>query len=318
MINIKQIFIIFLFFIGNNLSAQKTEKYLNFYFNECDQDTAIFYSLSWKTDSGYREEVYYIYIKSLYSEGLYSDIELKNNNGEYKSFYGNKKLKTIGNYKQDKKDGIWLTYHYNGMLADSTYYLFGKQIGTSLHYYPNGFLKDSFFFNEDGSGVEVNWYDNGAVMSAGLYTKNKIKHGKWIYYHKNGIKSCAEKYDNGNLIYRKNFSEDDILLEDTTELNKQAIFPGGDKALSKYLYRNLYFPYNYEVKNASKLTMYLSITVNDEGRVIDIYPIIPVESNVDRMAINAIKNFPIFKPAVYKNHAIQSVCGLPINFLNSN
>lgn len=318
MINIKLFFTFLIYFVCNYLSGQKTEKYLNIHFKECDQDTAIFYSLSWKTDSGYREQVYYLYVKSLYSEGLYADIELKNNNGDYKSFYGNKKLGTIGNYKQDKKDGVWLTYHYNGMLADSTFYVLGKRIGTSVHYYPNGFLKDSFFFNDNGSGVEVNWYDNGAVMSAGLYTKNYLKHGKWIYYHKNGIKSCAEKYDNGKLIYRKNFTEDDIEMEDTTEIIKRATFPGGEKALSKYLYINLYFPNNYKVENASKLTLYLSITINDEGKVIDIYPIISVGPNVDKIMIRAIKSFPIWKPAIYKNHPIQSVYTLPIAFLSDN
>ena len=228
--------------------SQTIEKYYNYNWKECDASEARFYSIMKKTDLGWHRQDYFITKKSLQMDGYYEDKDCKIRNGKFHFFYANDKLEYEGSYVKDKKEGLWLSYHYNGVMSDSSYYYKGERVGTSIGWYSNGFISDSSVLDSTGKGVFVSWFDNGVPSSAGRYSDGKKQDGKWKYYHKNGQISDIEIYKEGTLIDKKYFDETGTFIADTTTKEIEAAFTGGVKGWQKYLFKHLYFPSQYKIE----------------------------------------------------------------------
>lgn len=72
-------------------------------------------------------------------------------------------IKKRNNYKDDKKDGYWESFHDNGKLSEKGNYKEGLRVG----------LWESF-------------HDNGQLWVRGKYTKEGTRDASWEYFDKNG------------------------------------------------------------------------------------------------------------------------------------
>jgi len=141
-------------------------------------------------------------------EGLYQ---------RYSSTSG--ELEVEGNYKQDKKDGIWKYYNHDGKLSSKSMYVLGDEIGpfeeyeyhknntksrtrigtnfkggykhTMTYYYDNGKIKETGDYervykdNVKGRvGLWKKYYENGKLEFVGNYVEG-YKEGDWVYYYSN-------------------------------------------------------------------------------------------------------------------------------------
>ena len=80
--------------------------------------------------------------------------------------------KTIGSFKNGKKDGFWLGYWENGQLQSKTNHKNGKLEGSWVSYHLNGQLRDKGQYKnglKDGSWVS--YFGNGQLRSKGNYKK---------------------------------------------------------------------------------------------------------------------------------------------------
>jgi hypothetical protein len=250
--------------------------------------------------------------------GKYSDKESKIHNGYFYYFHPNGVLDAFGKYVNGKKDGLWLHYYPNGMSLDSCVYSNGNIIGTSLSWHLNGYLKDSTVINEDGKGVEVTWFDNGNLASAGFLVKNTKPYGTWKYYHKNGQLSSKETYQNEVLINKSYFNEDGEAVADTTNRDREATFPGGIKAWQKYLLKQAYFPERFQIVNADKAIVVVSFAVNEDGKVEEIEVSTPFYPEFDKIAKNAIIKSPDWLPSINHNRKVKFRMQQPITFSQSD
>ncbi len=78
--------------------------------------------------------------------------------GEFEKFYLSNQLAEKGVFKKGLKDGLWKTWHKNGMISTEIYFSSGQKNGT--------------FYGYD---------ENGKLTEKGKFKKNK-KHGKWINF----------------------------------------------------------------------------------------------------------------------------------------
>ena len=86
--------------------------------------------------------------------------------------FSNGQLKAKGQFKNGKRDSLWISYYPNG----------NKQ---SENYYSNDLL----------SGNTVSYYENGKLRYVGFYLEGK-KHGKWMLWDLEG-KQKVIQYENG-------------------------------------------------------------------------------------------------------------------------
>jgi hypothetical protein len=313
----KTTYLIFLFFLFITKSgAQNIEKYYDYRWKECEPNAARFYSKIAKTDSGYLRKDYYIRERRLQMNGMYLDSLCKIRNGHFTLYHANGVLESCGKLIQNKREGLWLSYYNNGIMKDSTVYSNGKMVGKSLSWYSNGYQSDSISLNEDRSGVQFSWFDNGAPAAAGRYSAGMKQHGKWKYFHKNGNISSIEIYNESKLVSRQNFNEKGELLADTTNTNRYAQFKGGIEAWLKYISDRIYFPDGYKIVNADVAKVVVNFTVNENGDIENVFTCTPFDKRFDIIAENVIRKSPKWIPAMQHNRCVKQVMAQPVNFQN--
>ena len=307
--------LVFLFLIVYlDTTAQTVEKFYGWQWEPCEANEARFYTTITKTDSGYNRNDYFIHERSLQMSGKYNDLDCKIANGYFRYFHSNRKLESEGNYVNGKKSGLWLSYHNNGMMSDSTVYSFGKMIGTSLSWHPDGSISDSTIENEDGSGILVSWFENGSPSIAGFYSTGRKQDGKWKYFHSNGTISSIEVFNTGKLVDKTYYDEQGKKQTDTTNKDRDAIFPGGNSAWHDYILKKLYFPDQYKIVNADKAVVVVSFAVNEEGKVVDVFVSTPFYPEFDRIAEAVISHSSKWKPAIKHNRKVKFWMRQPVTF----
>ncbi len=302
--------LIILLSLAIRATAQKTTRYYDIDRKESDAKRARFVSILEKTDSGWHRLDYY-FIKSLTPEmeGWYQDSTEKIRTGKFTWFYPDKKPSMTGHYRQNKKQGTWLKYHPNGMIADSTEYEAGNPIGTSFSWYPNGTPSDSSVFHADGSGTQMTWFDNGSPSSAGVYAAGRIMHGEWKFYHKNGQVSAIESYNQGNLVQKEYYDENGNQVTDTSNRERTATLRGDltGQTWLRYLQKNLEFPRNYKIANSDEAAVGVTFTIDEDGNVKDAFVSTPFFLPFEREALRVIIRSPTWRPAINHNRYVQSV-----------
>lgn len=282
------------------VGAQKTETWYDYNWKECAPEQARFFSEVKKTDSGYLRYDYFVQERSLQMSGIYEDQGCTIQNGYFRFFHPNKIIQSSGIYEHGKKEGLWLSYHPNQMMEDSTIYLHGQPVGTSLSWHSNGYPSDSTVIANDGHGVNVKWFDNGALSSAGLLINFNQPDGKWKFYHKNGQPSAVEIYARGVLLNKTYFDEKGHQQTDTSNNDRSASFRGGTQAWLDFIQKRLYFPEQYQLLHISEAVVIVDFTVNENGKVEDINTSTPFYPAFDRIAEAAIAKSPDWIPA--RNH----------------
>jgi hypothetical protein len=245
--------------------------------------------------------------------GLYEDKENRLKNGTFYLFFPNGNIESVGKYIHNKKEGRWLSFYFNGALKDSFNYKNDNLVNVSTSWYMNGFAKDSLNIDENGNGVEVSWFDNGQPSAAGRFVEFTKQHGQWQYFHKNGKLSSVEVYDHGKQINKQYFDENGNST-DTASNDKEAEFPGGEKAWSKFLSNHLHFPANLELLNSDHVVVVVSGIIDEEGKVIDAEVTIPFQPQFDDIALKAITKSPKWLPAIEHNRKVYYNFTQPIWF----
>ena len=293
--------------------AQHYELYYDYMWRPCEPATARFFTTLDKKDSRWERKDYFIHERSLQMQGSYTDTSCKIAQGPFVYYYPNKMMQRQGNYKNGKRDGLWLEYYPDGMMQDSITYIMGNKTGTSFSWHSNGYVQDSAVWNSDGSGVEVSWFDNGMPASAGRYSAGYKQSGKWQYFYKSGKLSAWEVYNDGLLINKQYFDEDGGTV-DTANKDHVAEFPGGVKAWQKYLSKNLYFPTQYKFENADKAVVVVSAIISEDGSVTDVQINTPLYPAFDNIALKVIKQSPKWQPAVQHNRHVKYRVLQPVYF----
>ena len=295
-------------------SSQKTEKYYDYNWSICDASEARFYSTEEKTDSGWLRKDYFVHNNSLQMQALYEDKDCKTQNGYCRYFFANGQLSSEGRKVHGKREGIYIGYHSNGMMLDSAFYHNDIPVAARLRWHRNGFLADSINHVNDSVDVEISWYDNGSLSSAGYLLHGKPS-AKWKYYHPNGQLSGEVIYQHGKEISAIYFQEDGTTQSNHAKANSAATFAkGGEKGWINYMRKNLYWPSQYQFATSGVVTVGVSFTINEEGKAEDIELTVPFHPEFDQIAVDIIRKSPVWKPAISHNRKIKAYFRQPVSF----
>jgi len=298
--------------------CQKTEKYFDHLWRATDAAHARFYSIVENTDSGWHRRDYYLRSLTLQMEGLYTDSTCEIRSGYFRFIHSSRIIESAGAYRNGKKQGLWLSYFSDGLLSDSTVYDNGNPIGVRTSWYHTGYMRDSGSYNPDGSGLHIAWFDNGNPSVAGRYAPGYKKYGKWQYFYKAGGLSATEIYDAGGKLQAKTFyDEKGSPVADTANDDREASFPGGQKAWANYLGRALYFPEQYKITNGDEATVVVRATINEDGKVMDAEVDVPFYPAFDKIALEAVRRSPDWIPAMDHHRKVKGTIRQPVTFSQS-
>lgn len=306
--------LLFFSFLTTNISlAQKTEAFYDFFWKPCAPENARYYTTIEKTDSGWLRQDYYVSTGKLQMRALYEDQACKIKNGNSIYFHANGNPSIVGRYIHGKQSGICISYHSNGMMLDSALFQNGEVVDKRFRWHRNGYLSDSINRVNDSTYVQVGWFDDGSLAYAGHIVK-EMEEGKWKYYHHNGELSSLEIYKKGKIISVEYYDETGKLQTDTTAVNREATLKGGEAAWKKYLEKNLYWPTGLKFTTAADVTVGVSFTIDENGKVLDAEVSMPFHEEFDKIALKIIKNSPQWLPATAHNRKVKAYRRQPITF----
>lgn len=123
-------------------------------------------------------------------------------NGESRYFHDSGLIKKSVNYKNNKMNGLYITYFDNeeSSVKTSKTYNNDKADGKAQSYYESGALKsETEFDNGKKTGKWTIYYENGQIKQTG-YFKNDYQDGVWEIFLEDGKNATTALYDDGALL----------------------------------------------------------------------------------------------------------------------
>lgn len=304
--------------LGLLASAQKREAFFNFSFKP-SKEGPFYYVTTEKKDSGWHREAYYIAQKTMAMEGWYKDEACSIAHGPVKWYHPTRFPSSIGQYANGKKEGVWLGYDEEGHRTDSSNYSNGHRTGISYHWHSNGMLRDSLNFDGNGNGVEVSWYNDGLLATAGRWKGDTIKTGRWQYFHKNGTVMATEDYVEGKQVACTCYTEEGVALDTAHCKEKEAVPAGGTAGWKRFLEQGLQqllqAKANTREWSAGQRTVAIRFVVEKDGSLSDFRPLTNYGSGVEEAIINLLKRSPQWTPGRQWGKPVRSYHTQPVTFV---
>lgn len=248
-------------------------------------------------------------------QALYEDKDCKINNGNMYYFHSNGNPSQQGRMLHGKREGVCVSYHFNGVMADSACFHNDLPTGSRMMWHPNGYMADSIYHIKDSIDVHIQWFDDGAPAAGGYEVMGKPD-GKWKYYHHNGTLAGEVMYNKGKITSCNYFNEDGSPQPDTAKANSEARFKkGGDKGWLNYLHKNLYWPENLGFSEDGVVTVGVSFVITEEGKITDAKVYLPFHIEFDKIALKIINNSPDWQPTIKHNRRVKQYIRQPVSFL---
>lgn len=119
-------------------------------------------------------------------------------------YHENGQIMSIGIYRNEKKDSVWMNFGPSGRLSNTETYLNDSLHGKKTVYYIPPDLADkrqivASVYNFENGQVEgsfTEYFDNGQVKKTGQYLNHR-RHGEWITYELGGQRMMLERFKNG-------------------------------------------------------------------------------------------------------------------------
>ncbi len=236
--------------------------------------------------------------------------------GSFHYYYSNGNVQSTGNYVNNKKEGTWLGFYFDGSPHDSIVYVNGAVTGIKLSWHANGYLKDSVHTRPDGSAVAISWYNNGNPSAVSIFRDGK-KNGRFRYFHKSGQLASEEVYNMDALVSKQYFDEGGTPM-DTTNRDRMHSFPGGKNAWLKHASKKTYFPDQWQLVNTTQVTILVTGMIDEEGKVQNLYVSIPFHPVFDKIALRMVQESPKWLPAISHNRTVSTWFTQPVSFVQEH
>ena len=135
--------------------------------------------------------------------------------GLWREFYEDGKIKSEGNYKDGRREKEWNFYYNNGQVEQTGEYVKGKPSGEWIKYFSDGKLnRHEFYENGKENGIMTEYSRDSVIIAKGNYIEGK-KEGVW-------------NFNNNGYLAEGKFLEDreDGLWKQFSPDNKRVLFEG--------------------------------------------------------------------------------------------
>ena len=152
---------------------------------------------------------------------------------------------------------------------------------------------------------------NGTISVSGKYS-NSLRDGKWNTYNDTGKVIKSIRYANDSIVENIDLNIIDSVISYPDE--KEASFPGGDKAWMKYLIKKLGKD-NPADKSFNGGKVYINFIVGSDGSVEESYVSKSVEYILDETSLNIIASAPKWNPAFQNGKTVRAYRRQPLTFV---
>ncbi|MGZ3851537.1 MAG: hypothetical protein ACXVLT_15485 [Flavisolibacter sp.] len=300
--------------------AQDRKEFFDMSFHP-NETSPYYYVLTTKKGMQWEQEAYYISTLKLARRCTFKDESCATPDGSYISYDIDGHLKENGTYKDGKKDGAWFGYNESGLIVDSGMYVSGRLKGVRMEWYDNGMPRDSMNFDGAGNGVQVSWYNDGSLASAGYWTQDTLKRGRWKYFHKDGTVKATEDYVNGNMSVCNCYTEKGEAIDTALCREKESKPAGSDKEWVRFLQKNLVQLVMNLASNGVKPGNYsvvIKFVVLEDGSLSEFSPLTRYGHGIEDQVIKVLRSAPKWEPGRLFGQPVKSYHTQPITFVIQN
>ena len=275
-------------------------------------DAAVFYSVAYPEQSSWRRFDFFADINKFKVDGYYSDKELTKKTGPFRYFNKEGKVISTGIYHDNKKNGLWKSWHGNGKLSDSTLYV-DDVIVSKKSWYESGKLWEEISPLDSGLTISKNYFENGNKRWEGNMDGG-LKTGKWTVYDKSGIKSMEIMFEKDSAMQYVCFTANGEESKTNCFIGNEASFKNGEPGWLKYLQKSL----SKQLSKPSGQGLYGQVIVvfivDVDGSIIN--PRIEFSNNpkLNKMALEVISESPKWTPAIMYNEPVKAYRLQPFTF----
>lgn len=178
-------------------------------------------------------------------------------------------------------------------------------------YHDNGHLSYEFPYSsyEDkiAHGSYRTWFKDGQLRSE-KHFKNGKSHGSFITYWENGRKKREDHYKNGK--WKEGTTWDELGNEvPYYEFEIRPQFPGGKKALVRYLQKNAKKP-----NGVAGGKVLVGFVIDVDGSITDVRVEKSSSINLNLTAYNVVVNMPAWKPGQHDGKIVRVKYSIPLTF----
>jgi TonB family protein len=289
-------------------------KYLDSNLQPTNEKNAVFFGVAIKDEKGWM--LYALYPDTTpIIRAWFRDRQLKIKNGPYTLYYPKRIVAQLGYYAENRMNGIWQTWHSNGVKKDSGMMKNDRLTGQWKEWYSSGKLMYECEYQESplnivsplpgayfgiSHGSFTSWYENGNRESAGHY-QNDMMTGEWKWFHANGQPSTIEQYENGKIISLQCFDTTGRETGEFCSIAKPALLKGfGD--YQEYVFQNLLWP-EEAIQKKIEGEVKVSFEINKHGHLINL--VIESDKEILKKAVEELfETMKEWYPAVSHNRVI--------------
>ncbi len=180
--------------------------------------------------------------------------------------------------------------------------------GAYKYYYKSGKIESIITYLDGRRKKEIGYHENGMKKLSAEYLMGKM-HGKMLTYWDNGTLRREDSYNLGDFVEGKCYNESGEEIEYFPYI-KQPELPGG---LNKFLEDNFKYPSKAKSKGITG-TVYVSFTVNENGKVQHVKIIKGAHPLLDEEALRVTRLLPNWIPGTTDGEITSMRLNLPIKF----
>jgi antitoxin component YwqK of YwqJK toxin-antitoxin module len=246
--------------------------------------------------------------RTFFKDGILHSIKVPrpDSSKEFTSYYHNGKI---------KENGIYTTRNYRmNSFSDSTGNLLVKDgNGIYVTYHSNG-IKSTEGKMENGfaEGVWKTWHSNGIVENSGVYSSGN-KQGEWVEYYPDQKVMRKELFENGNL-------EEGIYYPETGkpeyyyQISEDAMYKKGYEKLSRFIRKRVKLSHKLIASGVhGKCLVYF--VVEKDGTLSNFRIAKSLHPDIDNQAIAALKETSgQWKPGKSRGKIVRMQMMLPVAY----
>lgn len=156
------------------------------------------------------------------------------------------------------------------------------------------------------------WFENGATELKAFYKDGQLE-GEFCTYWPNGVQRRKDIYDNGKLVEGNCYDSTGNRIPDYFPYETLPEFPGGDKALFKFLSKEVKYPSKAQ-SNGIQGRVITQFYVEPSGEITDIKILNNFNYDLSIEAYRVVSVMPDWVPGTIEGKKIRAKFILPISF----
>ena len=296
--SIKFLFVTMLFFTSylNSFCQQyKYIYYLDENLNAVEKSKSILIGKAYYENGTLKMDCFGKTIEKLFLTATFTDSTLDELQGLFQSYHTDMSLESQGNYTKNLKQGLWQQWDKKGQKTDSLIYENGYRVRFA----------------------KFNHYEKDSTLSSYAFTDSLANTFTQLYFYKKGNPSSEVTFL-GQRGLLKNYDSTGTITGTDSVFSREEIeasFPGGDKAWTTYLQKNLN-PNIPSEKGAPKgmYTVVIKFKITKDGTLNDIEAETNTGYGTEGEAIRLIKKSPKWNPAKQYGRFVNAYRRQPISF----